>query len=333
MICAIDNTVHTTREELHLHLRKLKVKQEEYYTSFEPRRDVHSGEIIPFKAPVERYLKQEFVDKNSLRKFIKTNSLAAQEWAINWLKKRKEEKQLVYPPTQVELRSLMAPSALYYDFIGGYNEICAKLGYTIRHNGILSDVELPSGAVIIEDTRENTPLEIDTPTIQQKVHCGDYALAVPYDQGIYIERKALGDFVGTLSERKIERKSGGDSNLDRFTRELERAKETGAYIIMLVEAGINDALGFNYLPQFTRRFGKRFDTKTRKMVDCEYRGAMPEHVFKNLRDLIVRFDNFQVLFVKDRDEAAKAVVKLLGAGDSVKKVDLELMYERKELVF
>ncbi len=331
--CLADQSVHPDRDALHKHLRKLRLKQEEYYNLHEPRLDRCTGEPIPYKAPTERYLKTEFATKHTLKRWIRSDVPEAREWALNWLRKRREEKGLVYPPSQVELRSLMCPTIPYYDFIGGYNTICAEMGYTIRYDETLDETSLPANAVIIEDTREQQPLIVPFKTVQQKLNCGDYALAPPHDRGVYIERKSLPDFVSTASERKIERKSGDDSNLDRFTRELERAEEEGRYVIMLVEADINDALGFNFLPQFTRRFGQRFDVKTRRMVPCEYRGAMPDHIFKNLRDLIVRFPGFQVLFVKSRDEAANAVVKLLAAGESVKRVDLQLEYESKRLTF
>lgn len=334
LFCLIDQSSHPDRESLHRHLRKLKIKQEDYYTQFAPQRDRFTGEIIPFKAPVERYLTLEFKDKNNLRKWIKQDSLEAREWAVDFLRKRKEEKGLIYAPCQVELRSLMCPTIPFYDHIGGYSTICNQLGYISRYDGAFSFSALPSDAVIIEDTREQTPLQIATKTLQQKLNYGDYGLAAPHDKGIYIERKSLNDFVSTLSDRKIDRRSGDDSNLARFTRELERATEAGAYVVMLVEADINDALGFNFLPQFSRRFGQRFDPKCRRMVPCEYRGVLPEHIFKNLRDIFHQFPlSFQTLFVKNRSEAAAAVVKLLSAGESVKQVDLQLSYETKRLLF
>lgn len=335
VVCAIDQSEHEDRAALHRYLRKLGVKQVDYYQNHEPRRDLLTNEIIPFKAPAEHYLTLDFIDKNNLRKFIKTNTPAAQQWAKDWLRKRRDEKRLIYPPSQVELRSLAAPGIAYYDYIGGYSTICNQIGYSSRFTlEELHSSPLPSNTIFIEDTRENTPLSINAKTIQQKLPYGDYALAAPHDKGIYIERKSLGDFVNTLSNRKIDRCSGDDSNFARFTRELERAAEAGAYIVMLVESGINDALGFNFLPQFSRRFGQHFDPKTRRMIPCEYRGVLPEHIFHNLRELLTRFPlSFQALFVKNREEAAVAVVRLLAAGDSVKQVDLEYAYESKRLVF
>ena len=39
MKCLIDNTEHETFNELHAHLKKLKVTQEHYYTTYLGRKD------------------------------------------------------------------------------------------------------------------------------------------------------------------------------------------------------------------------------------------------------------------------------------------------------
>ena len=62
--CAIDGKEFNTREDLHKHLRKLKVRQEEYYTKYFPRKDLGTGEAIPFRS-VDQYLSAEFLSKES----------------------------------------------------------------------------------------------------------------------------------------------------------------------------------------------------------------------------------------------------------------------------
>lgn len=311
MLCLADNTEHDSLEALHKHLRKLRIKQEVYYRDHAPRRDLGSGEIIPFKAPAARYLETEFVDKNHLKSYLKEQPEAGRQWAINWLAKRKAEKALVYPPFQAELRSLFCPTIFYYDHVGGYSSICRELGFKIRFEGTVPPAK-PLDCPVVVDTREQKELKLKVPTIEAKVNCGDYALPASHDQGVYIERKSLQDFVGTLSDRETR---VGDSNLARFTRELERAQEIGAYLILLVEADINQALSFNYLPH---------------MKHCK---VQPDHIFKNLRDLFHRFSDFQALFVSGRIEAAKAVPALLSMGAAVKTFDLQAAYESAALSF
>lgn len=314
MLCLYDQTEHATLEDLLKHLRRLKIKQEIYFNEIAPQRDLCTGEVIPFKAPAERYLKTQFSHKNHLKRWIKENPIEGRKWAIDWLIGRKADKRLIYPPSQVELRSLMCPTIKYYDAVGGYSAICHELGYVIRYDGPLP-ASRPLDCPVVIDNREQKPLKLDGPTIAGTLTCGDYGLPVSYDKGIFIERKSLEDFVSSLSDRETR---PGDSNLARITRELERATEMGAYIVMLVEKDINDALGFNKIG----------------CVPLKHCRVTPEHIFKNLRDLLVKFPlNFQVLFVAGRVEAKNAVPRLLAMGEDVKRIDLQAAYEKKELTF
>ena len=312
LICLIDDSKHLSLLDLHKYLRRLGVNQQDYYLKYHARKDRFSGELLPFvKGNVEKYLSSEFLNKDTLRKWIAANPTKGREWAIRWLANRRSDKSLTFPPTQVELHSLLCPTKHYYDRVGGYNEICKSLGYQINLDGVMLPSLLPAGSHIIIDTRESRPLDIVGKTVRAKVNAGDYALDTAHDQGIYVERKSLSDFVGTLSDRRTR---GDDSNRDRFSRELTRAKEVGAYIVMLVEEPIETAL--------------HFDTAS----SLSHVKVSPEHIFKNLRDFLHEFDNFQALFVNGRSEAARAVVRILGAGEVVKKVDLQHVYERGELI-
>ncbi len=144
-------------------------------------------------------------------------------------------------------------------------------------------------------------------------------MAAPHDKGVYIERKSVSDFAGTLNARENtrENKKKDDTlftNLDRFDRELARAKENGHYIVMLVEVKITDALSFDYLPQM------------------RWSRVKPSHVMKNLRDFLVKYPlNFQAVFVDGRVEAARVALKVFGMGEQVKSVDLQHAYEEGQL--
>jgi ERCC4-type nuclease len=311
LICLADNTIHEDLAALHKHIRSLKITQEFYYTKYYNKRDLLTGEEIPFKN-AEQYLSTDFLNKNNIRKYVKEQPEAAKVWAINWLKNRKEKKSLVYAPTQAELRSLQCPSIKYYDSVGGYENICSQIGLKVRYNGSLKYESL-GDATIIQDTREQNPLKLKRKTVSKKLDAGDYGLEEKFDKKIYIERKGLSDFLGTMVTK--ENKNGGEAKfgVTRFRAELDRAKASGSYIIMLVESDINDALGFQYLPQ------------------TRYTRATPEHIFKNLRSLIEDYSNFQVVFVNGRVEAAKILERLFEAGESVKNVDLQYAYETGEL--
>lgn len=317
--CVIDQSPHESLEALHKHIRKLKVTQEAYYTVHAPRRDRQTGEPIPFKAPVAEYLRREFASRLTLKQWLVANPEQGRDWALDWLAARREEKGLVAAPCQVELRSIPAPcpDVRYYEraFEGGYAAACAWAGLPARFGGQLPQLrELPCPVVI--DTREQRPLELACPTVRGTLRSADYGLPASHDQGVYVERKSLTDLVGTLSERESR---PGDSNLARFTRELERVTEIGAYVVLLVEAPLTDALGYNHIPYLKRQMAKVRIT--------------PEHVFHNLRDLCQRFPaTFQPLFVKGRPEAARAVVRLLAAGEAVRTVDLQLAHDCDQLI-
>lgn len=311
VICKIDNSEWDTLEDMHDFLRR-RMKRSDYYELYYPKKCRQTGEKISFK-DYKQYFAQDFKDKIAMKQWFKANPVEAKEWAIEWLRKRKEEKGLVYAPSQVELRSLQCPSMPYYESIGGYYAITQALGFKERYSiQVPKMVALPDNACVVVDTREQAPLKLPVLTISAKVEEGDYALAPPHDKGIYIERKGLGDFVGTLNCRKVTRKKkGDDSSFERFDRELARAVEKGSYIVMLVEASINDALGFEYLPQM------------------KWTKVSASHVFKNLRDLLVKYPlNFQVVFASGRKDAATKMMNLFKMGVQVKTMDLQYAVEK-----
>ncbi len=317
VVCLVDKSHHEDLTALHAHLRRLKIKQVDYYLMYHPRVCLGTGQPIPFKN-VAQYLSQEFIDKNAIKRFIKDSPEKGRKWAIEWLRKRKEEKGLVYAPSQVELRSLSCPSMKYYDSVGGYHAITRELGFKDRYTSDLpaKAVDL-TDATIIYDTREQLPLKFTAKTVKQRLNHGDYALAIPHDRGIYIERKSLNDFVGTLSARSIERVKSDDTNVARFDRELARTTEQGHYIVMLVEVSIETALEYN-------------DKESPHFVPSMQRSsAGPSHIFKSLRDLLVKYPlNFQAVFVNGRADAAQKALRIFEMGERVKQIDLQYALER-----
>lgn len=317
-VCAIDQSTHESLDALHKHLRKLKVKLETYYTDHAPVRDRHTGEVIAFKAPAAEHIRREFASRVTLKQWLAAHPDEGRDWALDWLVARKIEKGLVYAPTQVELRSVPAPcpDVRYYDraFEGGYAGTVAWAGYQPRFTGgELNAAALPGPVVI--DTREQKPLALPCPSVRGTLRSADYGLTAEHDHQVYVERKSLQDLVGTLSERETR---AGDSNLQRFTRELERATEIGAYVVLLVEQKLSDCLAYHTIPYLRRQFANVRIT--------------PEHVFHNLRDLLQQFPfTMQALFVDGRVEAANAVVRVLAASESVKSVDLQLEYDMGRL--
>ena len=277
---------------------------EEYCTQQFNRRDILTNEPIVFKSP-EQYFGSDFLNKNNLKKYLKNLPRdQAVSYCQNLLIKRKDEKQLIYSPLQVELRSLPCfPAVSYLDSIFDYHDFCHNIGLINRTKKIPADfglefINFHSDSYITIDSRESNPLKFDFPIEISKLNVGDYAFSG--NPGLVFERKSIADMIGTLS--------GG---FDRFVKELERAEASGVYLVMIVENKFSEVMSFNHLPWM-----KRVKTK-----------ATPEFIFHQLRDLLQRFPRFQVLFVDGRKQVVEYIMKGFLSGDTFKEIDLQLAWD------
>lgn len=296
--CLIDDSEHENFIKLHGHLRKIKVTQKEYYEKFLPRKDILTGEPIEFK-DYKSYLISDFKNKVNLNKYCNKFPEKGVEWGKAYLERRKEEKNLIWAPSHVELRSLHCPNVRYFEKFSDYSKICQELKLKIKFNykDKLKFIALASKVSIIKDTREQAPLEIKNSYVDT-LNFGDYTITSQNPANLYVERKSLNDFVGTMGK-----------DIERFRRELGRARDAGAYMVVLVEKNINDSLSFDH--QFETRYAK----------------VSPDHIFKNMRDLLNEFEDLQFLFVDGRKEAARVLIKLFELGNQIKTSDLEFQYE------
>jgi len=282
----------------------------EYYQQCHPRHDLYDGKLIKFKNK-NQYFSTDFNSRTNLKMWLKeAPEEESKKYCIDLLKARKAAKNLVYAPTQVELRTLMLPPIHYYDFLfQDYYKLCKKLKFKNKHSSV---GEFITGAIyskedysIYVDTREQLPLELEWPTEPKGLKVGDYALSDPkITCGCHIERKSLSDFISTLSVK----------HFDRFEREIQRAKELGIYLIILVEDTLNNALSFRYLPYISKKIK-----------------VTPEFIFRNVRQLSQKYPHIQFLFVKDRGESSRVIKKIFFSGCYYKKVDLQLAYDMKKL--
>ena len=297
--------------QLHAHIKAHDMRVAEYYQSQFPRYDKYSKEIIKFKNK-NQYFSNDFNTRTNLKNWLKSvTTTEAKEYCKSVLLQRKEKKNLIYAPTQVEMRTVLAPPVHYFnELFGDYYELCKELGFqekfsncdNISYGSIYKD---PNYKIYI-DTREKMPLKFgDVPTEVRTLKFGDYAFSDEEAScKCYIERKSVGDFIGTLS--------GG---YDRFRREIERARDADAYLVVLVEETLANCMSFNFLPHVFKK-GTR---------------VTPEYVFHNVRQLIQDYPFIQFLFVKGRVEAADSVAKIFTSGCVFKKIDLQLAYDTKVL--
>ena len=309
VICKIDGKEFKDEKSLHFALRGYGLNKEKYYHTYYPKKDLLTGETINFKTK-DQYLNSDFNDKNNMKKWLKEQSLdKAQEYCKNLLIKRKKDKNLIYSPTQIELRTIMSPSIIFYNKIfNDYYDICSSIGLEnkfIHPNNITSQFKnkLTTKDTIYVDTREQSWLKFDTPFEIKTLSFGDYSCSNE-NCNCYIERKSLSDFISTLSVK----------NFDRFKNEIEKAQKNNSYLIVIVEEKLASALSFQYLPHISKKIK-----------------ATPEYIFHNVRSLIQEYSNLQFLFVDGRNEMKRAIESIFASKCFYSKVDLQLAYDMKLL--
>lgn len=303
---------HQNIEEFNKHpYRKHKILLSEYYLKYYPRVDKFTGLPIPFKDK-ESYFSSDFINKENMRRWYHSvPPETAREYFKSLLIKRKNEKEIIWSPSQVELRSLMMPSIITYNkLFNNYYGLCEFLGFQNRFR-LFDSFNIPlvaddnrSDFFINIDSREQQNLTFDCPTQVTKLNFGDYSLSDEEISGrIFIERKSLSDFIGTFSHDK-----------DRFVREVERAIEKDCYLIVLVEESLDNVLKFKELSHSYKKYK-----------------ISPSFIMHNVRELIQSYYNLQFLFVKDRVESAKMVKKILFSKGLLKDYDCQLLYDQQIL--
>jgi len=308
IICKIDGKEFKDEKSLHLALRSYGLNKEKYYHKYFPRKDLLTGEIINFKNK-EQYFNSDFNDKNNMKRWLKEQPIEnAKDYCKQLLIKRKKDKGLVYAPSQVELRSIMSPSIIFYNKIfSDYYELCSSIELKnkfIHPNNISNQFKnkLEIQDIIYIDTREQNWLRFNTPTELKTLKFGDYTSSL--DDKCYIERKSLSDFISTLSIK----------NFNRFKIEIEKAKANNSYLIVIVEEKLSNAMSFTYLPYISKKIK-----------------ATPEYIFHNVRSLLQSYDNLQFLFVDGREEMKRVIQNIFSSEQFYKNIDLQLAYDLKIL--
>ena len=288
----------------HKHLKSHKYTQAEYYQKFFPRYDAYDETIIRYKNK-EYYFGTYFNSKSNFKRWLSNKTpKECQEYVYKFLTARKVRKELIYSPSQAELKTLMMPGIKYIDErLGGYNAICEKIGFKLRFNKKSLDAKEFKNIlnkVIFSDTREQRPLDFDNQTRKEGLSFGDYRMA---GSEVYIERKSIADAWGTLT--------GG---FNRFEKEVIRAKDANAYLVILIEGP------FSELEKFPLQ--KQVAGKIKISV---------EFVYHSIRELMQKYQHIQFLFVKNREEASRVIQKMFAADNQVKDVDMQLAYDIGQL--
>ena len=300
-----------THRQLHAHLKAHDLRVVGYYQKYFPRYDLHDNNIIKYKT-LEQYFSTDFNSRTNLRLWLKSvGEEEAKTYCKNILLKRKNDKGLIYAPTQVELRTILSPPIQYLrKILDGYYKVCEEMGFKNKYQLPAEMIEgkeysKPQYSIHI-DTREQLPLKFDDyPTKSTTLSVGDYTFSEPkLTCNCCIERKSLADFISTMSVK----------NLDRFEKEILRAKDENINLIILVEDTLNHAVSFKYLPHISKKIK-----------------ATPEYIFHNVRELIQKHPHIQFLFVGGRKEAERVIKKIFFSGCFYRQIDLQYAYDTKVL--
>lgn len=309
--CIICKKEFENDRSLHAHLKAHSLRMAEYYQQYYPRKDKHDGKIIKFKNK-KQYLSTDFNTKKNLKSWLdNAPPNGAKEYCIDLLTQRKEKKNLIYAPCQVELRSIMSPPIQYYnEMFSDYYDLCESLGFKNKHMNckvlIKASEYKGSKYKIYIDTREQKPLRFKRDVEIKKLDYGDYAFSDSLAScDCNIERKSLADFIGTLS--------GG---YERFLREIERCGEVNGHMIVLVESKFSNALHFNQL----RKAGTQNRVYSKVKVT-------PDYIFHRVRSICQKYPYVQFLFVEGRKQAGVTIEKIFTSGCVFEKFDLQLLYD------
>lgn len=282
-----------------------KISESNYFQKYLPKFDLITKDRIPFKS-YESYILTDFITKTNLQKYLKSlNKNDALQYLSTWLKKRKDLKKNLFVPVEFESRTLCFPSIVYlikeYE-IDGYKTLCSNSTLLSRYN--YSNLDFPlyienDSLIFTIDTREQLLLKFDKFEIQ-KLEFGDYTVQ---GSDIYIERKSLPDFLGTISQ-----------GYDRFNNEIKRVIKNDCYLVILIEE------------QYSRLFSYKFLKHTRRVQ------AAPQFIHHRIRELIQLYgSHIQFLAVDGRLEAKRVIKNIFNLKKDIRSLDLQYLYDTGNL--
>lgn len=293
-----------SRRSLHTHVKAHAMTLGEYYVKNFPRFDLFTGEPIPFKT-YDNYITTDFRNKKNMYKWLNSVSeIERSEYCKNsFIKHMEEGRDLKFAPNHLYL--MTHPRLPKKEFFSEelLNELFKKYGLT---NIFVKNIpecpnfeDIPHGLKVFEDTREQQPLKFkNIESISLKLDFGDYTASSDNYSYVYVDRKAENDFKGTMSQ-----------GFERFCRELDRVREFGAYLYIIVESDFRQIYMNNNLP-----FNKK--------VNLSY-------TWENMRKIISSYsDVCQFVFTGSRENSERIIPYLLVNGDSLKAVDVQYFMEK-----
>jgi hypothetical protein len=275
--------------------REHEIASTSYFETYFPRKNPYTNKKLHFNKSLDNYFLNDFSSKDEMKEYFRAlKDIEIVEYCKELLLRRKFIKNWVYTPSYVELKTVFIPSTIFYDKIlfGGYYEFCRSIGFAPRFVKPVESFITPSDDLLISvDTREQNALTFKHFQLKT-LPFGDYTID---NCNVYIERKSLIDFIGSFG-----------NGLARIKDEIWRAKQAGAYIIVLVEEKLDFALHYS-------------DIQYKKVKSK----ASPTFIFHNVREIMQTFDNVQFVFGGDRPKCQNLVKFFLANTKNVQHIDIQ----------
>ena len=304
--CAECKKEFTSRASLHKHIKQHGLNLASYYTRYHPRLNKLTGDPLPFKK-FDEYFERDFSTKQQLLKWCKENPKnQVKEYATSLLQKRHWRKGRKYGPFHLETKNSFMPSiSIYKELFGNYSAACEAVGCEPLYNKKLPkdffSFPLPKDLAIAIDTREQKPLrfkECENQTL--KLDIGDYTALGEYYNYTFVDRKSGNDLQGTLAK----------NNIERFRREILRAKEMDAYLFVIIESSVEKIIKENKI--FNRRANIDYTLRQIKDICHDYPRAC------------------QFIFAGNRENAEYLIPRLLVSGKNIWQTDMQYFWDTRE---
>tara|TARA_A200000159_G_scaffold149481_1_gene158042 strand:+ start:3683 stop:4639 length:957 start_codon:yes stop_codon:yes gene_type:complete len=310
--CKVCGKTFKNERGLHCHIKEHNLYVAEYYTKYHPRRSLLNQTPIPFKKGMkpQEYFNQDFIDKREMKKWLQqADQEGAREYILKAFSQRIESKNLSLLPSHLEVEINKLPPIDYcLKSFGSYSELAKRLSvepmFTKRLPVDFWNIK-PDVKIFI-DTREQQPLSFRKQEMM-KLDFGDYTAAGDHYSYTYIDRKSANDFIGTLSLK----------NLDRFKREISRAKDADSYIFIVIES---DLQGLESYIRAAKR-NKFGPSKTNLSF-----------IYHNMREIAHQFKGVcQFVFTGSRESSEDIIERVLYFGEKMWDVDLQYYLDNHEL--
>lgn len=284
-----------TERGLHAHLKAHGMTVADYYCEFYPRKDLLTRQAIQFKQKDE-YFSTYFSNRENMLEWLSASpENEAKDLALDMLKKRAEIKKLKFAPSEVELFFAdLPPIKEYKRLFGSYTKACELADLTPPFKDKLP-VEWSndfSKKKILIDSREQRGLRFANSECH-KLDIGDYSTVGADYTNTAVDRKSFEDWCGTLV---------GD-NLERFRREINRAKTQDCYLWVVIECPMD---------------------KVYVLKKTSHHKPNLSFIAHNMRILVEEFrGHLQFVFSGSRENSQLIIPKLLCLGDKLYNVDMQ----------